>query len=343
MAVPKIAINGFGRIGRIVTRIAKMRRHFDVVAINDLTDPEHLAYVFKYDSVHGVYPGEVRLDGDTMVIDNDPFQVLSERDPAKLPWRALGVDYVIDSTGKFLRIHELQHQLDAGARRVIVTVPTRDDLDSTVVLGVNDHVVTRDTRIMSNASCTTNCAAPVAFVLHQAFGIKRGLLTTVHAFTADQRLVDTPHKDFRRSRHASLNIIPTSTGAARAVGQVIPALQGKLDGLALRVPVPDGSVVDLTVELATPVTVETVNHAMRHAAAGALRGILQYQEEPIVSTDIVGNSHSSIFDPALTQVMEETFVKVIAWYDNEWGYSARVEELIGRLAAFDGMTSDFRK
>jgi glyceraldehyde 3-phosphate dehydrogenase len=195
---------------------------------------------------------------------------------------------------------------------------------------------------MSNASCTTNCAAPVAFVLHQAFGIKRGLLTTVHAFTADQRLVDTPHKDFRRSRHASLNIIPTSTGAARAVGQVIPALRGKLDGLALRVPVPDGSVVDLTVELATPVTIETVNNAMRHAAAGALHGILQYQEEPIVSTDVIGNSHSSIFDPALTQVMEETFVKVIAWYDNEWGYSARVEELIGRLAVFDGMTSDFR-
>ena len=274
MAVPKIAINGFGRIGRIVTRIAKMRRYFDVVAINDLTDPEHLAYVFKYDSVHGVYPGEVRLDGDTMVIDNDPFQVLSERDPAKLPWRALGVDYVIDSTGKFLRLQELQHHLDAGARRVIVTVPTRDDLESTVVLGVNDHVVPHDTRIMSNASCTTNCVAPVAFVLHQAFGIKRGLLTTVHAFTADQRLVDTPHKDFRRSRHASLNIIPTSTGAARAVGQVIPALQGKLDGLALRVPVPDGSVVDLTVELATPVTIETVNNAMRHAAAGALHGIL---------------------------------------------------------------------
>jgi len=343
MAVPKIAINGFGRIGRIVTRIAKMRRHFDVVAINDLTDPEHLAYVFKYDSVHGVYPGDVRLDGNTMVIDNDPFQVLSERDPAKLPWGELGVDYVIDSTGKFLRLHELQHHLDAGARRVIVTVPTRDDLDSTVVLGVNDHAVTHDTRILSNASCTTNCAAPVAFVLHQAFGIKRGLLTTVHAFTADQWLVDTPHKDFRRSRHASLNIIPTSTGAARAVGQVIPALQGKLDGLALRVPVPDGSVVDLTVELATPVTVETVNKAMRHVAAGALRGILQYQEEPIVSTDVIGNSHSSLFDPALTQVMEETFVKVIAWYDNEWGYSARVEELIGRLAAFDGMASDFRE
>ncbi|MGE3536082.1 MAG: type I glyceraldehyde-3-phosphate dehydrogenase [Candidatus Tectimicrobiota bacterium] len=343
MAVPKIAINGFGRIGRIVTRIAKMHRHFDVVAINDLTDPEHLAYVFKYDSVHGVYPGEVRLDGDTMVIDNDPFRVLSERDPAKLPWRELGVDYVIESTGKFLRLEELRHHLEAGAQRVIVTVPTRDDLESTVVLGVNDHVVTHDTRIISNASCTTNCAAPLALVLHQAFGIKRGLLTTVHAFTADQRLVDTPHKDFRRSRHASLNIVPTSTGAARAIGKVIPALRGKLDGLALRVPVPDGSVVDLTVELATPVTAETVNNAMRQAATGALKGIMQYQEDPIVSTDIVGNSHSSIFDPALTQVIDETFVKVIAWYDNEWGYSARVEELIGRLAALDGMTADFSR
>ena len=210
------------------------------------------------------------------------------------------------------------------------------------VLGVNEHVVTSETRIISNASCTTNCAAPVALVLHTAFGIKRGLLTTVHAFTADQRLVDTPHTDFRRSRHATLNIIPTSTGAARAVGRVIPALQGKLDGLALRVPVPDGSVVDLTVELETPVTVETVNEAIRHAAEGSLRGILQYQPDPIVSSDIVGNSHSSIFDPALTQVIGETLVKVIAWYDNEWGYSARVEELIGRLAVLDGLTADFR-
>src|SRR5262249_22555730 len=228
MAVPKIAINGFGRIGRMVTRIDKMRRHFDVVAINDLTDPEHLAYVFKYDSVHGVYPGDVHLDGNTMVIDNDPFQVLSERDPAKLPWGALGVDYVIESTGKFLRIQELQHHLDAGAQRVIVTVPTRDDLDSTVVLGVNDHVVTHDTLLMRDDSCRTDYAAWLPCVLHQELGIKRGLLTAVHAFTADQRLVDKPHNVFRRPRHASLNIIPTSTGAARAVGQVIPALQGKL-------------------------------------------------------------------------------------------------------------------
>jgi glyceraldehyde 3-phosphate dehydrogenase len=340
MAIPKIAINGFGRIGRIVTRIAKMHRHFDVVAINDLTDPEHLCYVFKYDSVHGTYPGDIHLDGDMMVIDNDAFKVLSEKDPAKLPWGELGVDYVIESTGKFLKLDDLGHHLEAGAKRVIVTVPTKDYLESTVVLGVNDHVITKDTRIISNASCTTNCAAPMALVLHQTFGIKRGLLTTVHAYTADQRLVDTPHKDFRRSRHAGLNIVPTSTGAARAVGQVIPALQGKLDGLAMRVPIPDGSVVDLTVDLETAVTVETVNQAMRQAAEGPLKGILEYQEAPIVSSDIVGSSSSSIFDSALTQVIDGTFVKVIAWYDNEWGYSARVEELIGRLAVLDGMTSD---
>jgi glyceraldehyde 3-phosphate dehydrogenase len=341
MTVPKIAINGFGRIGRMVTRIAKMHRHFDVVAINDLTDPEHLAYAFKYDSVHGRYPGEVRLQDDTMFIDDDPFRVLSEKDPSKLPWRELGVDYVIESTGKFRNLNELRSHLDAGARRVIVTVPTKDYLESTVVLGVNDHVLKKEAVIISNASCTTNCAAPVALVLHQSFGIKRGLLTTVHAFTADQRLVDTPHKDFRRSRHATVNIIPTSTGAARAIGRVIPELEGKLDGIAMRVPVPDGSVVDLTVELLTPVTPEEVNNAMRKAAEGQLRGILQYQTDPIVSSDIVGNTYSSIFDSELTQVMDGTLVKVIAWYDNEWGYSSRVEDLIHRMAEIDGLRSEF--
>jgi glyceraldehyde 3-phosphate dehydrogenase len=324
MAVPKIAINGFGRIGRIVTRIAKMRKHFDVVAINDLTDPEHLAYAFKYDSVHGMYPGEVRLEGDVLSIDNDPFKVLGEKDPEKLPWRELKVDYVIESTGRFRKISELESHLRAGAKRVIVTVPTKDYLESTVVLGVNDHVLTKEARIISNASCTTNCAAPLALVLQREFGIRRGLLTTVHAFTADQRLVDTPHKDFRRSRHASMNIIPTETGAARAIGRVIPELAGKLDGMAMRVPVPDGSVVDLTVELEKAVTKEQVNEAIRKAAEGDLKGILQYQKDPVVSTDIIGNSHSSIFDPALTQIMEGTLVKVIAWYDNEWGYSSRV-------------------
>ena len=339
MAVPKIAINGFGRIGRIVTRIAKMRKHFDVVAINDLTDPEHLAYSFKYDSVHGMYPGKVHLEGDVMTIDSDPFKVLGEKDPEKLPWGELGVDYVIESTGKFRKISELESHLRAGAKRVIVTVPTKDYLESTVVLGVNDHVLTKEAKIISNASCTTNCAAPLALVLHREFGIRRGLLTTVHAFTADQRLVDAPHKDFRRSRHASVNIIPTETGAARAIGRVIPELAGKLDGMAMRVPVPDGSVVDLTVELEKAVTKDQVNEAVRKAAEGDLKGILQYQEDPVVSTDIIGNSHSSIFDPQLTQIMDETLVKVISWYDNEWGYSSRVEDLISRLAALDGLTA----
>jgi glyceraldehyde 3-phosphate dehydrogenase len=341
MAVPKIAINGFGRIGRMVVRIAKERRHFDVVAINDLAPPAYLEHAFKYDSVHGSYSGETRLDGDTMIIDNDPFKVLSERDPAKLPWRELEVDYVIESTGVFRKLDQLKTHLEAGAKRVIVTVPTKDFLESTVVLGVNEHVLTKEATIISNASCTTNCAAPLALVLHKAYGIKRGLLTTVHAFTADQSLVDASHADFRRSRHATLNIIPTSTGAARAIGRVIPGLEGKLDGLAMRVPVPDGSIVDFTVELERAATVEELNNTVRQSAEGELRGILEYEENPIVSSDIVGNSHSSIFDSQLTQIIDGTFAKVVAWYDNEWGYSSRVEDLIVRLAAIDGMQPDF--
>lgn len=341
MKVPQIAVNGFGRIGRTVLRIAKMRRQFNVIAVNDLSGPEQLAYSFKYDSVHGRYPGEVSIEGDTMRIDNDSFRVLGEKDPAKLPWKELGVDYVIESTGKFRKLDDLKTHLNAGAARVIVTVPTKDYLESTVVLGVNDHVLTKDAVIISNASCTTNCSAPLALILHRAFGIKRGLLNTVHAFTADQRLVDTPHEDFRRSRHASINIIPTSTGAARAIGRVIPELEGKLDGVALRVPVPDGSVVDLTVQLEKPVTVRQVNDAVRAASEGELRDVLEYQTDPIVSSDIVGNSHSCIFDSLLTQVIDGTFLKVIAWYDNEWGYSSRVADLIVRLAAMDGMSPDF--
>lgn len=341
MKVPRIAINGFGRIGRTVTRIAKLRKHFNVVAVNDLSAPDQLAYSFKYDSVHGIYPGSVGIEGNSMKIDNDPFLVLGEKDPAKLPWKELEVDYVIESTGKFRKLDDLKTHLKAGARRVIVTVPTKDYLESTIVLGVNDHVLTKEATIISNASCTTNCAAPLALVLHRTFGIKRGLMNTVHAFTSDQRLVDTPHADFRRSRHASINIIPTSTGAARAIGRVIPELDGKLDGLALRVPVTDGSVVDLTLELERTGTVEQINEAVRAAAESDLKGILQYQTDPIVSTDIVGNYHSSIFDSLLTQVIDGTFVKVIAWYDNEWGYSSRVADLIARLAAMDGMSPVF--
>jgi len=337
MAIPRIAINGFGRIGRTIMRIAKLHKHYNVVAVNDLSTPEQLAYAFKYDSIHGIYPGNVELQGTTMTIDGDPFEVLTERDPAKLPWQEMNVDYVIESSGAFRKLEDLNKHLEAGARRLILTVPCKDPLEATLVAGVNDHVVTADSRIISNASCTTNCAAPLAKVLHHSFNIKRGLLTTVHAYTSDQRLIDAPHKDPRRSRNAATNIVPTSTGAARAIGLVMPELAGKLDGLAMRVPVPDGSLVDLTVELQQDVTVESVNEAMKQAAEGSLKGILEYCDQPIVSSDIIGNPHSSIFDSLLTQVIDNRMVKVISWYDNEWGYSTRVEELIERLAEMDGM------
>lgn len=339
MSKPRIAINGFGRVGRTITRIAKLRGHYDVVAVNDLASAEDLAYAFRYDSIHGTYPGTVSVTGDTMVIDDDPFLVLSEKDPAKLPWESLGVDYVVESSGQFRRLAELELHLKAGARRVILTVPSKDPLDATLVTGVNDHVITPEATIISNASCTTNCAAPMAKVLHEAFGIRRGLLTTVHAYTSDQRLIDAPHKDLRRSRNAATNIVPTSTGAARAIGQVLPELAGKLDGMAMRVPVPDGSLVDLTVEVENAASVETVNKAMQAAAEGALEGILSYCTDPIVSGDIIGNPHSVIFDSLLTQVLEEKMIKVIGWYDNEWGYSTRVEELIDRVARMDGLES----
>jgi glyceraldehyde 3-phosphate dehydrogenase len=335
MPIPRIAINGFGRIGRTITRIAKMRGHYDVIAVNDLADADDLAYAFKYDSIHGTYAGRVDCSGDTIVIDGDPFTVLKEPDPRKLPWREMGVDYVIESSGRFRKTSELEWHLEAGAKRVLITVPTKDPLEATLVAGVNDHVVTKDSRIISNASCTTNCAAPLAKILHDSFGLKRGLLTTVHAYTSDQRLVDAPHSDKRRSRSAAMNIVPTSTGAARAIGIVLPELAGRLDGVAMRVPVPDGSLVDLTVELERDVTVEAINEAMRAAAEGPLAGILAYCTDPIVSTDVIGDSHSSIYDAALTQVICGRMAKVVSWYDNEWGYSTRVEELIARVALFD--------
>ncbi|HAS48632.1 MAG TPA: type I glyceraldehyde-3-phosphate dehydrogenase [Gammaproteobacteria bacterium] len=338
MALPKIAINGFGRIGRTIMRIAKLRKHYDVVAVNDLASPDQLAYAFKYDSTHGVFPGDVSFQGDEMEIDGDGFRVLSERDPAKLPWKEMGVDYVIESSGAFKHLVDLQKHIDGGARRVVLTVPCKDPLDATLVAGVNDHVVTPASTIISNASCTTNCAAPLAKVLHDAFGIRRGLLTTVHAYTSGQRLIDSPQSgDKRRSRNAATNIVPTSTGAAKAIGLVMPELAGKLDGLAMRVPIPDGSIVDMVVELNEDATVESINAAMRQAASGSMQGILQYSEEEIVSSDIIGNSHSSIFDSLLTQVMDDRLVKVVSWYDNEWGYSTRVEELIQRLAKMDGI------
>ena len=337
MGKPKIAINGFGRIGRTILRIAKLRDHFDVVAVNDLASADQLAYAFKYDSIHGVFPGDVSVDGETITIAGDRFPVLQERNPARLPWKALGVDYVVESSGVFRSLAALEQHLEAGAKRVVLTVPCKDPLEATLVMGVNDHVVTPASRIISNASCTTNCAAPLAKVLQETVGIKRGLLNTVHAYTSDQRLIDAPHSDKRRSRNAASNIVPSSTGAARAIGQVLPALAGRLDGLAMRVPVPDGSVVDLTVEVERDTDVEEINAAMRAAAEGPMKDILAYCDEPIVSSDIIGNSHSSIFDAGLTQVMQKRMVKVISWYDNEWGYSTRVEELIGRLAVMDGL------
>jgi glyceraldehyde 3-phosphate dehydrogenase len=337
MRKPRIAINGFGRIGRTITRIAKLRKHFDVVAVNDIAAIDDLAYAFKYDSIHGVYPGTVEVSGSQLTIDDDPFEVLNILDINDLPWKDLDVEYVIESTGRYRKLGELQSHLDNGAKRVVVTVPTSDPLEATLVAGVNDHVVTLDSKIISNASCTTNCAAPIAKILDDAFGIEKGLLTTVHAYTSDQRLVDAPHSDKRRSRSAALNIVPTSTGAARAIGSVLPQLAGKLDGMALRVPVADGSLIDLTVELSKDVDIDAVNQAIKIAANGAMKGIVSYCTDPIVSSDIIGNSHSSIFDAELTQVIGGRLVKVISWYDNEWGYSTRVEELIQRLARLDGI------
>ncbi len=338
MSVPRIAINGFGRVGRTVARLAKLRCHFDLVAINDLAPPDALRYAFKYDSIHGIYPGDVEINDDTMSIDGDSFRVFNEPDLSKLPWRDLGVDYVVESTGKFRKLDELQRHLAAGARRVVLTVPCKDRLESTVVIGVNDEVITADSRIISNASCTTNCAAPIVKVLHDRVGIRRGLLNTIHAYTSDQRLIDAPHsKDLRRSRNAATNIIPTSTGAAKAIGQVLPELEGKFDGLAMRVPVADGSVVDLAVECARDTSIEEINQAMKEAATSSLRGIIQYNEDPIVSSDIVGNCHSSIFDAPLTMVVGGNLVKLISWYDNEWGYCSRVDDLIARLAKIDGL------
>lgn len=340
MAKPRIAINGFGRIGRTIMRIAKLREHYNVVAVNDLASADQLAYAFKYDSIHGTFPGEVTVDGDMMTIAGDQFQVLCERDPARLPWKELQVDYVVESSGVFRKLEDLNKHLDAGARRLILTVPCKDALEATLVTGVNDYVVTPDTRIVSNASCTTNCAAPLAKVLHETVGIKRGLLNTVHAYTSDQRLIDAPHSDKRRSRNAASNIVPTSTGAAKAIGLVLPELAGKLDGLAMRVPVPDGSIVDLTVEVERDTSIEEINAAMQAAAEGPLKNILAYSTEAIVSSDIIGDTHSSIFDSLLTQVLQKRMVKVVSWYDNEWGYSTRVEELIGRLASMDGLQGD---
>ena len=329
----RVAINGFGRIGRAVFRIIAGRPEsgIEVVAINDLSDDDILAYLLEYDSVMGPFDQEVTVENGVMTAGEHEIQMLMERDPANLPWEELGVDIVIESTGVFRDRESLNKHISAGAKRVILTVPSKDKIDETVVLGVNDQELGEDDILVSNASCTTNCLAPLAKVLDDSFGIKKGVMTTVHAYTNDQRLADVPHKDLRRSRAATENIIPTTTGAAKAVGEVLPELDGKLDGMAMRVPVPDGSTVDLVVELEENVTVEQVNEAVRKAAEGPLAGIIEFNTDPIVSTDIIGNPHSSIFDAAATQVLGGNLVKVMSWYDNEWGYSNRVVDLIERL------------
>jgi glyceraldehyde 3-phosphate dehydrogenase (phosphorylating) len=329
----RVGINGFGRIGRSVFRILADRPDVDVAVINDLFDNDHLAYLLKYDTVMGVFPKDVSTDADSMTVDGRKTAMTAEKDPAKIPWGAHRVGIVIESTGRLLTRKDLEKHLSAGAKKVILTVPAKDEIDAMIVIGVNDATLTPAHRIVSNASCTTNCLAPLAKILDEAFGIEEGLMTTIHAYTNDQRLADVPHKDLRRSRAAAENIIPTTTGAARAVGKVLPGLAGKLDGMAMRVPVPDGSVVDLTCRVrATPATAD-VNAAVKAAAEGPLKGIVEYSEVPLVSSDIIGNPRSSIFDALSTQSRGDGFLKVVAWYDNEWGYSNRVVDLMDRLAA----------
>lgn len=327
----KVGINGFGRIGRLVYRAMFNNPKFDVVAVNDLGDIKTMTHLLKYDSVHGIFFDDVKTTDDGFVADGISCKVLSERDPKNLPWGELGVDVVVESTGIFKTGELAQAHIDAGAKKVIITCPGKD-IDGTFVMGVNDKEYDKEKHnIISNASCTTNCLAPVAKVLLDNFGIKRGLMNTIHAYTNDQRILDLPHKDLRRARSAAMSMIPTTTGAARAVALVLPDLKGKLDGFATRVPTPDGSMVDLTVELEREVTKEEINAAMKAAAEGEMRGVLEYTEDPIVSIDIVGNPASSVFDSLLTMVPGEksNLVKVVSWYDNEWGYSNRVADLAG--------------
>ncbi len=327
-----LGINGFGRIGRLVfRRLLTQGKEFKVAAINDVTDAKTLAYLLKYDSVHGIYPGEVKADGDAIVVNGTRYKILAEKDPSKLPWKELGVELVVEGTGVFTSREKLALHITAGARKVLLTAPAKDEIDATVVLGVNDNILTGKEQFLSNASCTTNCLAPMVRVLHENFGLDHGFMTTIHSYTNDQRLLDLPHKDLRRARAAALSIIPTTTGAARTVGKVIPELKGKLDGFSLRVPTPDGSITDLVAVLKKPATKEQVNEAMKKAADGPLKGILQYSEEELVSTDIIGNEYSCIFDSKLTMAMGST-VKVFGWYDNEWGFSCRVVDLLKKMA-----------
>jgi len=334
MGTIKVGINGFGRIGRLTYRALLTKSNVEVVAINDLTDSKTLAHLLKYDSVHGRFPGEVSVDGEYLVVNGKKLKVMAERDPANLPWGALGVEIVIESTGIFRTREKMNKHLIAGAKKVVLSVPAdnKEDVDATIVLGVNDNTLTPEMKFISNASCTTNCLAPIAKVLNDNFGIKKGLMNTIHSYTNDQIILDAPHKDLRRARAAAVSIIPTKTGAAKAIGLVIPALEGKLDGFATRVPTPDGSLIDLTCELMRDVTKEEINAAMKAAANGPMKGILEYTDDPIVSCDIIGNPHSSIFDSLLTKVLGGNMVKVISWYDNEYGYSCRLADMVEKMS-----------
>ncbi len=325
----KVAINGFGRIGRLTFRALLSKENIEVVAINDLTDTATLAHLLKYDSAQGKFDGTVSSEKDSLIVNGKKITVSAERDPKNLPWGKLGIDVVLESTGRFVDEEGAGGHITAGAKKVVISAPAKGNIP-TVVLGVNEEILKGDEKILSNASCTTNCLAPMAKVLDDNFGIEKGYITTVHAYTADQNLQDAPHKDLRRARAAALSIVPTSTGAAKAVGLVLPHLKGKLDGIAMRVPIPTGSLTDLTVVLKKEVTTEEVNAAMKKAADGAMKGVLQYLEEPLVSIDIVGNTHSCILDSELTSA-NGTLVKVVGWYDNEAGYSNRTADLIAKI------------
>ena len=329
MSKIKVAINGFGRIGRLTFKALLQKENVEVVAINDLTDTKTLAHLLKYDSVHGRFNGTVEASANGIIVNGQEIQITAEREPKNLPWGKLGVDVVLESTGRFVDEKGAGGHLEAGAKKVVISAPAKGDI-KTVVLGVNDDVLTGEETIVSNASCTTNCLAPMAKVLDDTFGIEKGYITTVHAYTADQNLQDAPHSDLRRARAAAYSIVPTSTGAAKAVGLVLPHLKGKLDGVAMRVPIPDGSLTDLTCVLKKPATKEEINAAMKKAAEGEMKGILEYTEDPIVSIDIIGNPHSCIFDAEMTSA-NETLVKVVGWYDNEAGYSNRAADLIAKI------------
>jgi len=326
-----VAINGFGRIGRLVFRELFTRQEFDIIAINDLTDAKTLAHLLKYDSVHGIYRNEVRVNENAIIVNEKEITIFSERDPEKLPWQKLEIDFVIEATGVFRTKESAGKHLAAGAKKVIITAPAKDEVDATIVMGVNHETLKPEHKIVSNASCTTNCLAPLMKVINDNFKVKSAFMTTIHSYTSDQRILDFPHKDLRRARAAAVNIVPTTTGAAAATGKVIPDLLGKIDGMAVRVPTPNGSLVDVCINIENPATKEEINQAVKEASQTYLKGILEYSEEPLVSTDIIGNSYSSIFDAGVT-MSNGNFIKVLSWYDNEWAYSVRIVDLMEYMA-----------